>query len=91
MPAPRVFITRAIPPAGLDILRAEPNLRLEIWPGSLPPPPGVLRQKARGAAGLLTLLTDAVDANLLDAAGPGLKVISQMAVGVDNIDLAACA
>jgi glyoxylate reductase len=62
---------------------------LEIWPEDLPPPYQVLLQKAPGMDGLLSLLTDRVDASLMDAAGKRLRVISQMAVGVDNVDLAA--
>ena len=47
--------------------------------------------RVAGCAGILTLLTDRVDDELLDAAGPGLKVVSNYAVGYDNIDVAACA
>jgi lactate dehydrogenase-like 2-hydroxyacid dehydrogenase len=47
-------------------------------------------QKVKGIHGLYCLLTERIDGDLLDAAGPQLKVVSQMAVGVDNIDLQAC-
>ncbi len=57
----------------------------------MPPPRDELLRRVRGADGLLALLTDRVDDELLDAAGPGLRVVSNMAVGYDNIDLAACA
>lgn len=87
----RIFVTRQIPAAGLDILRARPDTEIDIWPHRLPPPPDALRQKVRGLHGLLCLLTDRIDDDLLEAAGPQLRVVSQMAVGVDNIDLAACA
>jgi glyoxylate reductase len=61
----------------------------EIWPDELPPSREVLLEKVRGLDGLLCLLTDRLDGEVIDAAGPGLKVISNHAVGVDNIDLPA--
>jgi glyoxylate reductase len=60
-----------------------------IWEGDLPPPREVLLREVAEVEGLLCLLTDRIDEELLDAA-PRLKVVSQMAVGVDNIDVAAC-
>ncbi len=65
-------------------------IALDVWPEPGPPPYEALCERVAGCAGLLCLLTDRIDAALLDAAGPGLRVLSQMAVGVDNIDLAAC-
>jgi glyoxylate reductase len=84
----RVFVTRALPFPALDRLRAAHEV--DEWPGDLPPPPDVLLAHAREADGLLTLVTDRVDAPLLDAA-PRLRAIANMAVGTDNIDLAAAA
>jgi glyoxylate reductase len=86
VPAPRVFVARRIPKAGLDLLLSAAEV--EVWPGDMPPPPSILREKARDAEGLLTLLTDVVDAELL-ASAPNLKVVSDFAVGVNNVDLAA--
>jgi glyoxylate reductase len=86
MALPHVFVTRVIPEPGLAILRGQAEL--EVWPGELPPPYDALRKKAASVDGLLTLVTDRIDAALLTAA-PRLKVVSQMAVGTDNIDLAA--
>jgi glyoxylate reductase len=86
MPRPRVFITRQIPAAGLEPIRAACDV--EVWPERLPPAPEVLRDKVRGCDGVLALLTDRVDAPVMDAA-PSLRVISNFAVGVNNIDLAA--
>jgi len=60
-----------------------------IWPGELPPTRGQLIQQVRGIDGFLSLLTDRIDEELMDLIGPQLKVISNMAVGVDNIDLIA--
>src|SRR4051812_8954471 len=84
----RVFVTRELPFDALDRLRGAHDV--EVWPEPGPPPPEVLRERAAGADGLLTMLTDRVDAALLDAA-PGLRAVANMAVGMDNIDLAAAA
>ncbi len=87
MDKPKVFVTRLIPEGGLELIRQACDA--EVWPGELPPPREVLLERVRGVAGLLSLLTDRVDADLLDAAGPQLKVVSNMAVGYDNVDVAA--
>jgi len=84
----KVFVTRAIPSEGLALLAAQ--VEVDLWPDMLPPPYAALTERVRGCAGVLTLLSDRVDAALLDAAGPDLRVVSQMAVGYDNIDIAAC-
>lgn len=83
---PRVFVSRAIP-TSLDPLRALADV--SVWEGELPPSPEALRARLQGCQGLLCLLTEKVDAGLL-AACPELKWVSNMAAGVDNIDLAAC-
>ena len=87
MKRPRVFVSRTIPAAGLDIVKAACDA--QVWPDRLPPPYSLLRENLRGMDGLLCLLTDRIDAALMDAAGSQLRVISQMAVGYDNIDLDA--
>jgi glyoxylate reductase len=84
---PSVFVTRRIPEAGLAVL--EPHAEVEVWPEELPPPYAVLLDKIRMVEGVLCLLTDRIDTNLIQHAGPSLKVISQMAVGYDNIDVPA--
>lgn len=84
----RVFVARRIPDAGLDLVLAAADT--DVWPGELPPPREELLDRVRGVDGLLSLLTDRVDGELLDAAGPRLKVVSNFAVGYDNIDLTAC-
>ena len=86
MKKPKAFVTRIIPDGGLDLVRQACDA--EIWPDDVPPPRRVLLEKVRGVQGLLCLLTDPVDAELMDAAGPGLKVISNFAVGYDNVDIA---
>jgi glyoxylate reductase len=87
MSNPKVFITRRIPEKGLQMLQG--MVDAEVWPDELPPPADVIREKVRGVDGLLCLLTDRIDAGLMDAAGSSLKVISQFAVGYDNIDVPA--
>ena len=86
MTRPRVFVTRRIPEAGLTMLADACDVHL--WEGELPPPREVLLREVGDAEGLLCLLTDTIDAALMDAA-PRLKVISNFAVGYDNIDVAA--
>lgn len=81
----KVFLTRHLP-TRLDSLQA--IAEVEVWPERQPPPYEVLREKIQDVDGLLCLLTDPIDRALLEAA-PHLKVISQMAVGYDNIDIAA--
>ena len=61
-----------------------------MWEDELPPPRDELLRRIAGCDGVLTLLTDRVDDEFLDAAGPGLKVVSNYAVGFDNVDVPAC-
>jgi len=84
---PRVLVTRVIPDAGLDPVRAA--CEVDLWTDELPPPRDELLRRVAGIDGLLSLLTDRVDDELLDAAGPQLKVVSNLAVGFDNIDVPA--
>ena len=83
---PKVFVTRRIPAAGLDRILAACDA--EVWPEPLPPPHELLLKRAADCDGLVTLLTDRIDAGLLDAA-PRLKVVSNYAVGFNNVDVAA--
>lgn len=87
MSKPKVFVSRIIPAAGLDKIKAE--CEVDLWTEQMPPPYEVLTERVKGVDGLLCLLTDRIDGALMEAAGPQLKVISQMAVGYDNIDIAA--
>ncbi|MCJ7604914.1 MAG: D-glycerate dehydrogenase [Dehalococcoidales bacterium] len=86
MPNANVFVSRNIFPEALDKIEAAANV--EVWPDLLPPSYEVLLEKTRNADGLLCMLSDKVDANLINSC-PNLKVISTMAVGYDNIDIAA--
>ena len=79
---PKVFVTRLLPDQGLDLVREACDA--DIWEAELPPLRDVLLEKVVDKEGLLSLLTDKVAAELMDAA-PKLKVISNYAVGFDNI------
>ena len=85
MPKPKVFVTRKIAQEALDMIAGSADM--ELWEDELPPPRNVLLNKVRTIDGLLSLLTDKVDAELMDTA-PKLKVVSNLAVGYDNIDIA---
>ena len=84
---PKVFVARRIPEDGVQPIVAACDAR--VWEDDLPPPRAVLLEAIRGCDGVLTLLTDKVDDEFLDAAGPQLKVVSNYAVGFDNIDVPA--
>jgi lactate dehydrogenase-like 2-hydroxyacid dehydrogenase len=82
----RVFVARELPGPALERLAAAHDT--DVWPDRLPPPRADLRERTRDADGLLSLLTDPIDAELI-AACPNLRAISNYAVGVDNVDLEA--
>ena len=82
----RVFVTRRLPGDALARLQAAHDV--EVWPERLPPPREELLARAPELEGLLSLLTDPVDAELIEAA-PKLRAISNYAVGVDNVDVEA--
>jgi lactate dehydrogenase-like 2-hydroxyacid dehydrogenase len=85
---PRVFVSRIIPDEGLGPIVARTNA--DVWPDELPPSRDELLRRVNGVDGFLSMLTDRVDDELLDRAGPQLKVVSNYAVGFDNIDVPAC-
>lgn len=85
MTLPRVVITRRLPGNAVDRLAAIADV--VVWPDRLPPSPAELRSLAAEAAALVTMVSDRVDAALLDAA-PGLRVVANLAVGYDNLDVA---
>jgi glyoxylate reductase len=84
-------VTRILPPAGMELLSqlSKRGVQVDIWQGDLPPPHDVLLQKAKGCVGICSLLTDKIDENFLQAVGPQLKVVSNFAVGYNNIDCKA--
>jgi glyoxylate reductase len=85
---PRCFVTRQLAGSALDRLREKHDV--EVWPGDVPPTPGELAARCADKEGLLCLLTERIDATVLDAA-PKLRAIANYAVGSDNIDLAETA
>jgi glyoxylate reductase len=85
MSKPTVFITRQLP-ISLDPLLAV--AAVDVWPERTPPPDELLREKLKNCDGLLCLLTDSIHGTLITGS-PSLRVISQMAVGYDNIDIPA--
>lgn len=87
MPRPKVFVARRIPDEGLNAIAA--TCDVDVWPNQLPPSADVLRDRVKDCDGLVSLLTDRVDGALLDAA-PRLKVVSNFAVGFNNVDVPAC-
>jgi glyoxylate reductase len=82
----RAFVTRKLPGAALDELRDRHDI--EVWPEDSPPPVQALGERVRDVDGLLSLLTDTIDSELIGAA-PRLRAISNYAVGTDNVDVAA--
>lgn len=85
MSKPRVFVARQIPDEGIRIIRA--RCETDVWPGEYPPPRAELLKRVRGVAGILSLLTDRMDGEIMDTAGPQLRIISNYAVGFDNVDV----
>jgi glyoxylate reductase len=85
---PRVFVSRLIPDEGIRPIKEATDAR--IWEDELPPPRAALLEAIAGCDGVVALLTDRVDDEFLDAAGPQLKVVSNYAVGFDNVDVPAC-
>jgi lactate dehydrogenase-like 2-hydroxyacid dehydrogenase len=83
----RCFVTRALPEALLAPLRAEHDV--DVWPDEVSPPPrDDLVAHARDAEGILSMLSDPIDAELIESC-PRLRAISNFAVGIDNVDVAA--
>ena len=87
MSRPKVLVTRRIPSNGLE--RLESHAELFVWDGEMPLGRAELLSRIVGCDGLLSMPTDRVDAELLDTAGGQLRVISNFAVGYNNIDLEA--
>jgi glyoxylate reductase len=81
----RIFVTRKLVGDGLERMARE--CEVEVWQDKDPPPRAVLMSEAERSDGLLTLIADRVDAELMEQA-PRLRVVSNMAVGYDNIDVA---
>lgn len=84
MPKPKVYVTRELPERGLKIIKE--RFDAEVWPEYAPPPKKTIIEKAKDVDALATLLSDKIDAEVFDAA-PKLKMVAQLAVGFDNVDL----
>ncbi len=86
MGKPKVFVSRIIPDQGLSLITQLCDAT--VWQQELPPPRDVLLRETRDCDGLVSLLTDQIDPEFMDAC-PRLRVVSNMAVGFDNIDVPA--
>jgi len=84
MPKPKVYVTRLLPERGLN--KIEQNFETDVWRDYGPPPKSVILEKVRDVDALVPLLSDPIDAEVFDVA-PKLKIVAQMAVGFDNIDI----
>ena len=85
MPKPKVYITRDLPERGLKKIKE--HFDAEVWPEYAPPPKKVIVDKVATVDALVSLLSDKIDPEVFNAA-PKLKIVSQLAVGFDNIDIA---
>lgn len=85
-PRKKVFVTRAIDSSALERLREAATVT--VWPGEMPPPQSAIRSGLADADAVLSMVTDKIDAQAI-AGAPRLRVISNLAVGIDNIDLEA--
>jgi len=81
----KIFVTRKIPQVGLELLK---GTDFKVWEEDRVIPRDVLLERVKGAEAILALLTDKMDGELMEAAGPQIKIISNYAVGFDNIDVA---
>ena len=81
----KVFVTREIPGTGIDLLKKE-GFNVSVWPHDKPMSPDELIEEGKKANAILTLLTDVIDASFLNECR-NLDLISQFAVGYDNINI----
>ena len=86
----KIFVTRQIPGNSLEKLKVGGN-EVTISEFGRPLTQLELLEKSKGVDAILSLLTDRIDADLMDAIGPQLKIISNYAVGFDNVDVKAAA
>ena len=84
---PKIAITRIIPESGIKLLKESCDVIL--WPDELPPNREELLEFVKGVDGILSMLSDRIDAEVMDAAGSQLRVVTNYAVGYDNIDIKA--
>lgn len=84
MSKPKAYVTRELPERGLNEIKR--FFDAEVWPEYAPPPKRNILEKVKGVNALVSLLSDRIDAEVFDAA-PKLQIVSQFAVGFDNIDV----
>jgi glyoxylate reductase len=87
----KIFVTRQIPGNSLEKLKANGGNEVVVSEFARPLTPVEFLEKSKGVDGLLSFLTDRIDSDLMDAIGPQLKIISNYAVGFDNVDVKAAA
>jgi len=83
----KVYVTRKLPEEAMKILKSK--FKVEVWQEEMPPPKSLLKKKVREVNGLICLLTERIDREVIEAAGPQFHGISQVAVGFDNINVEA--
>lgn len=84
----RILVSRHIPSPGIELLRALPNVAVDSYAEDQIIPRDELLKRVVGVDILVSILTDKIDAELFDAAGPQLKMVANYAVGFDNVDIA---
>lgn len=82
-----VFITRDIPDEGIKLLKRDKRFKLDIYKKDTPIPRKELLKRVKGKNIILSILTEKIDKEVMESAGPELKMIANYAVGFDNIDL----
>ena len=83
----KIFVTRQLPNEEL-VKKLEKFFIVDIWKGKNPPSKKILKARSKGCWGLLTMLTEKIDSDIISD-NPSLKIIANMAVGYDNIDIQA--
>jgi len=83
----KVYVTRELPEEAMELLKSK--FEVEVWQEEMPPPKSLLKEKVKEVDGLICLLTEKIDREVIEAAGPQFRGISQVAVGFDNIDVEA--
>jgi glyoxylate reductase len=81
----KIYVTRTLPEEDAKMLQAK--FEIEVWPDEMPPPKSLLKEKVKNVDGLICLLTEQIDKEVIDAAGAHLRGITQVAVGYNNIDV----
>jgi glyoxylate reductase len=83
----KIYVTRELPEEAMQMLK--PKFEVEVWQGEMPPPKSLLVEKLKEVDGIICLLTEKIDEDIVNAAGSQLRGICQIAVGFDNINVKA--